>query len=123
MARILVIDDDREVRSMLRDMFERSGYEVITAPDGKEGLTICHNVGADLVVTDLFMPVQNGLLTIRKIRNDLPELKVIAISGGGKGMEPDGCLNMAKILGAYHVVKKPFKRKEMLKLVHDLLAE
>lgn len=123
MARILVIDDDSGVRSMLRCMFERSGYEVITASDGKEGLSICHSVGVDLVITDIFMPVQDGFETILRIRKELPRLKIVVISGGGKGMKPDGYLHMANAFGSQCVFKKPFNRNEMLKAVRDLLGE
>ncbi len=126
MARILVIDDDGMMRVLLREMLEQDGHEVVEAADGREGMQIFHQASADLVITDLFLPPKGGLAVIQQLRNEDPDVKVIAISGAGVS-NPDvrydlETLSLAKRRGAFRAFKKPFKRDEMLKAVHELLA-
>jgi len=83
MARILLIDDDAPVRRTLRKMLERQGYEVEEAPDGKAGLTLYQENPADLIITDLIMPEMEGIETIMELRRRFPDVKIIAMSGGG----------------------------------------
>src|SRR4051794_5160474 len=81
MARILVIDDDVDVRAVLEEALKLAGHEVDLAADGEEGLKRYLSAPADLVITDLFMPNQEGVETIIKLRRSFPEIPVIAISG------------------------------------------
>ncbi len=120
MRSVLVIDDDDKVRTMLRQSLEREGYDVLEAGDGKEGLKIFREKGADLIITDLIMPEKEGLETITELRQDYPDVKVIAISGGGR-VSPDEYLHLAKSLGAHLTLTKPFEREELLEAVRDLL--
>ncbi len=82
MARILVIDDDALLRGAIRVVLESAGYEVIEAGDGDAGLRLHRELGADLVVVDLFMPERDGLEVIRAVRAEAPQAKIIAMSGG-----------------------------------------
>jgi len=82
MARIIVIDDDESVRKAIRRVLEPLGHEVLEADDGAVGLTLVATKGADLVITDIFMPGQDGIVTVRQIRKEYPAVRIIAISGG-----------------------------------------
>ena len=69
MKKILVIDDDDLVRNVMTKMLERAGFEVTTATNGREGVESYHNSPADLVITDLIMPEQDGIETIIQLKN------------------------------------------------------
>jgi DNA-binding response OmpR family regulator len=105
--RILIIDDDLVVRDTLITILEERGYEVITAVNGEQGLAIFRRERPDLLVTDIVMPVKEGLQTIREIREEWPDMKIIAISGGSRTERHD-FLEIARQLGAWDVVVKPF---------------
>ena len=120
MPRILIVDDEIQIRTMLRRMFEREGYEVIDAPDGKVAMSLHREEPADLIITDLVMPGTDGIETIIKLRKGFPEVKIIAMSGGGL-VGGEDYLMMAKGLGAMRTFSKPIEREEMLKAVRELL--
>ncbi len=120
MSQILVLDDDADIRSLLRDLLERAGYEVMEAENGKIGLKLLGENGADLVITDLIMPEKEGIETIRELRRDFSDVKIIGISGGG-AIGPETYLQMAKRMGAHQVFEKPFKLKEMSEAIRELL--
>ena len=120
MARILVIDDDAQIRELLRVILERAGYEAVTAPDGKVGTRMYREEPADLVITDLIMPQKEGIETIIELRRDFPGVKIIVISGGGT-IDAEEYLRMAKTLGAQRIFSKPFGMAEMLEAVQELL--
>ena len=119
--RILIIDDEVQIREMLGQMLSREGYDVINAPDGKVGMKICREQHVDLIITDIIMPEKDGIEMILELRHVFPDLKVIAISGGGR-LGPDGYLEMAQKLGAHRTFFKPFNRKEILEAVKELLT-
>jgi DNA-binding response OmpR family regulator len=119
--RILVIDDDEQMRILLRQVMEWAGYEVIEAGDGREGMLKQRKQQADLVITDLIMPEQEGLETITSLRREYPEVKIIAISGGGR-IGPDAYLPAAQELGADRVFSKPFDVRQLAATVKELLA-
>ena len=121
MSRILIIEDDNEVREYLESVLSRAGYEVISASNGKEGVELFREQPADLVVTDIIMPEKDGIETIMDLRRANPQLKVIAISGGGRA-EPENYLHSAKLLGASRTMKKPFTNQEMLSAIDELLG-
>ncbi|MDY6986788.1 MAG: response regulator [Thermodesulfobacteriota bacterium] len=121
MARILVIDDETQIRAMLRRTLERAGYEVVEAPDGKEGMRLFHEKPADLVITDLIMPEMEGIQTIVELKRDFPAVKIIAISGGGL-MPADSCLEAAKPLGAIHAFRKPVQRGQLLAAIQNAIG-
>ncbi|WP_028582434.1 response regulator [Desulfogranum japonicum] len=118
--RILVIDDDEQMRTLLRQVIEWAGYEVFEAEDGREGMVKQRQQPADLVITDLIMPEQEGLETITGLKKEYPDIKIIAISGGGR-IGPDAYLPAAKELGADRVFSKPFDVKELAQTVKELL--
>ncbi len=122
MARILIIDDEPQIRSMLTLMLERDGYEVVEAPDGVEGIKAYRQQPADLIITDLIMPNKDGIGMIIDLKKEFPDVKIIAMSGGGLN-KPDGYLKGAKKLGASCTLTKPIDREEMLQAVRDILRD
>ena len=122
MRRILIIDDDHQILLMIKKMLERAGFEVDLASNGNEGIELIKKVSVDLVITDIIMPEKEGLETIREMKRLCPDLKIIAMSGGGK-VSADNYLNTAKIFGASKIMAKPFSQKQMVSAVQDLLGE
>ena len=122
MERILIIDDEPQIRSMLTLMLEREGYEVVEAPDGVDGIKIYRQNPADLIITDLIMPNKDGIGMIIDLKKEFPNVKIIAMSGGGLN-KPDGYLKGAKKLGAACTLTKPIDREEMLEAVREILKE
>ena len=120
MALILIIDDEPQIRSMLKLMLERDGYEVAQAPDGIEGIRIYRQNPADLIITDLIMPNKDGIGVIIDLKKEFPNVKIIAMSGGGLN-KPEGYLKGAKKLGATCTLTKPIDRGEMLRAIKDVL--
>lgn len=122
MERILIIDDDDQYRSMLKEMLGRSGYEIVEASDGREGVQLYKENPTDLVITDLIMPEKEGIETIQELKKDFPDVKIIAISGGGR-VGPEGYLHLAKMLGAQRTLAKPIEREGLLRTVSELLID
>ncbi len=122
MAHILVIDDEVQIREVLRTVLERVGYVVSEAGDGIQGLRIYAQGGVDLVVTDIIMPQKGGIDTIMDLRRDFPDVKIIAISGGGMCGEVS-YLDMAIGVGADRAIGKPFVLDDFLAAVEELIAE
>ena len=120
MARILIIDDEVQIRDMLRQMLEREGYEVMDAPGGKEGLRLFRENSIDLIITDIIMPEKEGIEIIMELRQQFPDVKIIAISGGGR-LDPAQYLRIAKSVGAQYAFAKPVEREELFKAVRELL--
>ncbi len=120
MPRILVIDDEPSIRDIFRRMLERAGYNVQAAADGREGVRLFRQQGADLVITDIVMPEQEGLETIRELRRDFPDVKIIVVSGGGGLGDPSSYLYIAKKLGALYSFRKPISYVKLLAAVREL---
>ncbi len=132
MAKILVIDDEQDIRVVLRQVLEREGHEVDVAEGGNEGLELLESNGADVVITDIIMPGIDGVATLGKIKENWPGVPVIVISGGGNvapaSYEPgaiatNAYLASAERAGADCTLTKPFDRKELLDALSNLLQE
>ena len=122
MARILLVDDDDQVRQMLKKTFEREGYEVVEASDGVQAIEAYDPQSIDIVITDIVMPEKEGIETIRDIRTTNPKAKIIAISGGGR-IQPGDYLNWAQRFGVEATFTKPIRRQEILDTIEELLKE
>ena len=118
---ILVIDDEESIRLLLRTLLEFEGYMVLEASDGIKGQRLYRNNPTDLVITDLIMPEKEGIETIRDLRREFPDIKIIAISGGGR-IGPESYLKMARGLGALRTLRKPFDRKSLLDAVEEVIT-
>ena len=122
MARILVIDDDQRIREFLARLLGREGHDVVVAGDGIRGAQCCRDIRPALAFVDIIMPEQDGLDTIREIRRDCPDTRVIAISGGG-ATGNTGNLDHATEFGAHRALEKPFDLDELLEAVRTCLGE
>ena len=119
MKRILIIDDEPDILMMLKKMLERAGFEVDIAENGESGMQLFHSQSADLVITDIIMPEKEGLEIIREMKQLKPDLKIIAISGGGR-LSADNYLDTAKMFGADRAFQKPFRQAELVAAVKEL---
>jgi len=117
MSRILVIDDDPEMRRTIVKILTAVGHEMIAAKDGKEGLKQFRIHRPTLVITDILMPDREGLETIHELRDAASRVAIIATSGG-----PAIFLDMAKKLGADAAIAKPFRAADLVAAVARLLA-
>ncbi len=116
--RVLVVDDDPGVREVVRMMLESAGYHVSLASNGKRAMESLQKEPFDLILTDLVMPEQEGIETIKAIRRDYPDLKVVAMSGAFGG----DYLRIASLLGAHGTIPKPLALEHVLKVIGDTLA-
>jgi len=122
MQHILVIDDEPALRTLLRNYLESEGYSVCIAQDGQQALRLFEEYHADLIITDIFMPEQDGLEVITTMRQRRPGLPIIAISGGGR-MDKRDVLHIAKSLGAQCVMPKPLELADLLAAIRQYLPK
>jgi len=122
MRKVLIIDDEPYILLMLKKMLEKAGYEVDLASNGQQGMELFEKDKADLVITDIIMPDKEGLEIILEMKKRRPDLKIIAISGGGR-ISPESYLECATHFGASRVFQKPFKQKELVSAVNELIAQ
>ncbi|MEO6036281.1 MAG: response regulator [Verrucomicrobiota bacterium] len=120
MARILIIDDNSQLREMLKLMLSQAGHEVQEAGDGATGEALYRQKPADLVIVDILMPEKGGLQTIVELKRDYPNAKVIGISGGFQ-KKTDENQSLADLLGVEGTLSKPFAAEELLKMVSEIL--
>lgn len=122
MSEILIIDDEKPIRLMLRTLLEKKGYSVTVAPDGKEGFKIFRENPSDIVILDMLMPEKDGIETMIPLKKDFPGVKIIAISGGGV-VNPDVYLSLAQKLGADYTFQKPVEKDQLLSAVESLIKK
>jgi CheY-like chemotaxis protein len=120
MPGVLIVEDDKELREMLKMSLLRRNFTVFEAENGKAAITHFKPLITDLVVTDLIMPEEDGLKVVIKLRELKPSIKIIAISGGGK-VGPGSYLNLAKALGADAIYSKPFSINDLITKIEQLL--
>jgi DNA-binding response OmpR family regulator len=121
--RILVVDDKEDIRAFMATALEAEGYEVRTAPEGTEALVLQRSRPADLLVTDIFMPGQEGFETITRCRTEFPQTRIIVMSAGTgtfPGMTHD-FLATAELLGVDATLRKPFNADQLLDTVRRVL--
>ncbi len=120
MKKILVIDDEPDILKLISKVLEKAGYKVMTAENGRLADKLFNEYLFDLVITDIVMPQKEGLEIILQLRENSPDTKILAISGGGK-IEPAEYLDAARSAGAHAIVKKPFEISHFLNKVEQLL--
>src|SRR5690242_8012713 len=117
MTRILIVEDEPNMVSGLRDNFEFEGYDVITAPDGVAGLERALNESTDLVILDVMMPRMSGLDVCKQLKAKRPSVPIIMLTA--RGQEVDKVVGLE--LGADDYVTKPFSIRELLARVKAFL--
>jgi DNA-binding response OmpR family regulator len=120
MPKILVVEDDPQLRAMLVQMLTLQHFQVTEAADGESGILAFREFDPDLVISDLIMPLKDGIMMIQELLTEKPNLKIIAMSGGSTGNA--AWLPIARRAGAMQIVKKPFGTKELLAKVNETLA-
>lgn len=121
MARLLIIDDDEAVRDALSVLATVAGHDTRMARDGRDGMAHVSSFDPDLVITDILMPVKEGIETIRELRRLRPTVPIIAMSGGGRLASRD-VLEIAQKFGANHLLTKPFAGPALMAAIADLLS-
>ncbi|MEX1182804.1 MAG: response regulator [Gemmatimonadota bacterium] len=121
MSSILIIDDDASVRRLLRKALEGAGHTVAEANNGGTGMQRFREKRSDLVITDLYMPEQDGIETIQQLRAEAPGCRILAVSGEAAARGTPGALRDAGLLGADAMLAKPFDIPQLLAAVEDLL--
>jgi DNA-binding NtrC family response regulator len=116
--RLLIVDDDEEMRGLLRKVLEKEGYHVSVAGDGREALAVLARGRFDLVVTDMLMPYDGGLELLETLRRIHPALPVIIVTAFGDWHSYTRALE----LGAAAFISKPLRMTELIAAVHNALA-
>jgi CheY-like chemotaxis protein len=131
MASIVVIDDDDDAREAITAVLERAGFEVFAEDSGESGLARCREADPQVVISDIIMPGTHGVDVIRSVKEEFPDVGILAISGGGNvamaGFQPDSIktaayIAAAELAGADRCLTKPISRGELLEAVNELLA-
>lgn len=118
-TRVLVIEDDIRLGRLLTEALSRAGFEAEFSVDGEKGLQAFMARRHQVVVTDIIMPEREGLETLKAIKAEAPDAKIVAMSGGGR-IGPDAFLQLAERLGADATVTKPFRPSELAAIVRRL---
>jgi DNA-binding response OmpR family regulator len=121
-GRLLIIEDNEDLRAAIQLTLELAGYEVTASPEGDTGLKMQRLRPADVVITDIFMPGMEGMETIHRLRQEFPAVRIIAMSGGGDVLQNLDYLWTAREFGALMILSKPFDTATLLGAVHDALA-
>ena len=121
MARILLVDDDEGFRRIAGRMLAAGGHQVEEAADGKEAIEAYRARPADLVLSDLYMPDLDGVEAIIRLRHEFPEVRIIAVSGGGH-LNTEDVLKVASSVGAHATLSKPVDKKTLLGAVEQVLS-
>jgi len=121
MARILIIDDDDTLRGIIAKSLSHAGHEISQANNGRKGVALFRSAPTDLVVTDLVMPEQEGMETIKILHRDFPQTPIIAMSGGLDGSPL--YLDLTRRLGARVTLTKPFTLQQLKQVIDGILAQ
>lgn len=117
MPSVLVVDDEDQLRQLIREILEQAGYQVTEARNGKEAVLQYRLAPADVVIMDILMPEQDGLETTSTLRREFPNVKIIAITGSSEMIGILSFLDVAKMLGAHRALQKPFEMQTLLDTV------
>lgn len=120
LRKLLVVDDNEDMRQSMKRLLEHLGYQVELAPNGMRAIELQRTVCADVLITDIFMPEVDGLETINQFRTNFPSVKIIAMSGGGGSLRDTDYLSTASIAGADAVLRKPFSKESLLETLRNL---
>jgi|SRR5688572_10827385 len=117
---VLIVDDNSDMRSFVKIVLERAGFEAQVAADGERALDLQRAHPVDVLITDIFMPERDGIELIHQFKSAFPQVKIIAMSGGGRISTKD-YLPLAADIGADLVLRKPFAADTLLSMLQDLV--
>jgi len=116
---ILIVDDEKDVRSIIKDMLQEGGFDVLEAESGAKALELVRTQHVDLIIIDLVMPEMNGIELSLKVKNLKPDLKTIGISATAFTLKDEMTLNPKEFFNEY--IPKPFSIANLLKKVTQLI--
>lgn len=119
---VLIVDDNADMRSFVKIVLERAGFEAQVAADGERALDLQRAHAVDVLITDIFMPERDGIELISQFKSEFPQVKIIAMSGGGQISRRD-YLPFAGDIGADVVLRKPFAADTLLSMLQDLVVQ
>ena len=122
MAQILIIDDNKEFRKLLRETLGQAGHQVLEASNGQEGIDLYCKEQPDLVITDIVMPGVSGIQVVSELQKDFPGINIFAVSGGGKNDAQDYLDGIVSYGNVRYVFEKPFDMNELLEAVRDVVG-
>lgn len=111
---VLIADDEENISTLVQICVTAVGHNAVSVASAREAKEMLAKQPFDLVITDILMPDGDGLDLITQLRTVQPAARILAMSGGGRYMEGDDCLKMARGLGAHAVVMKPFDRAQLM---------
>jgi CheY-like chemotaxis protein len=120
-VRVLFVDDDPDARELARVQLELEGFVVVEAADGVEALRVLDTLNVDVVVTDIFMPDEDGIELIQDLRRTRPSLPIVAITGGGAHHDTTA-LRVAAALGAGALLLKPIESEDLVAAIQRAIA-
>ncbi|MGM0586874.1 MAG: response regulator [Bacteroidota bacterium] len=118
----LIIDDSADTREYLTLLLKKHDFEVVTATDGDEGLTVFKKHRPDVIITDIFMPNKEGLELITEIRNVDSDVGIVAISGYKDKQGGMNYLEVAKQFGAHVSLEKPFDTATLMSHIDEIIS-
>ncbi len=122
MAKILIVDDDKNYRSAIGRMLRKMHHDVVEAENGRDAISSYKKSVIDIVITDILMPEKDGIELIMELKKEFRDVKIIAITGGiAKYNNSVNMLDQAKFLGACRVIEKPFENEELTAAVNEIL--
>jgi CheY-like chemotaxis protein len=121
--RLLVVDDNADTRESMKLLLERSGYDVEVARDGAGALEAQRARSAEILITDIFMPEVDGLEVIAQFRQEFPDVRIIAMTGGGMSFSRGNYLLAADVAGADAVLRKPFEKATLLEALQKVTGK
>ena len=131
-AKVLIIDDEKDIRIVLKEIFERADFDVEVAADSNDGMNLLRKGPVDLVVIDVIMPGKDGVTAAKEIRKEFPATKIIVISGGGNvgpgdyepvAIKTTAYLASAIAAGVDLTLTKPFDRNQLIKAAKELTGQ
>ena len=121
-VRVVILEDDPLVCELIREILSEEGFtDLYSASNGVDGLELIRRTCPKLLITDIVMPEKDGVSVIRELKDEFPDLKIIAISGGGFN-SPRYYLKIAKQVGCDRIIQKPVSEEELLQAVNKLLS-
>ncbi len=117
---ILLVDDEPMIREGLKIALEMEGHKTMTAADGNEAIKMVEENKPQIIITDIIMPESDGIEVICTLKESNPEIKILAISGGGR-ISANDHLRIARQLGATGVLAKPFSTEELICEINKLM--
>jgi CheY-like chemotaxis protein len=124
MANIVVVDDERVIRFLLKEILEKDNHKVRLTDNGNDAMELIREEKPDLLITDIFMPEKNGLELLMDVRKNYPDIRAIAISGDSQSRNGGHkeCLEIAHCLGCDLILEKPFTKETVKEAIKQILS-